>query len=265
MQIFEPHIHMTSRTTNDYEAMAQSGIRMVLEPSFWIGESRRRSGTFLDYFDLITNYETQRAAQYGIQHFAAVSVNPKEANDKELSEAVLKELPRYLEHPMVLAVGEIGFDRISDSEEYFFRKQLELAQEFRLPVLIHSPHINKSDGILKMIKIIQEMKYNPNMVLMDHNVEDTTPLSLEAGFWTGHTVYPMTKLSPERACEIVLRHGVNKMMLNSSADWGPSDPLMVYHTLKELDKRGLSADDQQTLAWENPFNFFAQSGKLKLH
>ncbi len=34
MRIFDPHIHMTSRTTDDYEAMRAAGVRAVVEPSF---------------------------------------------------------------------------------------------------------------------------------------------------------------------------------------------------------------------------------------
>ena len=34
MRIFDPHAHMTSRTTDDYEAMAKSGVKVLVEPAF---------------------------------------------------------------------------------------------------------------------------------------------------------------------------------------------------------------------------------------
>jgi hypothetical protein len=35
--MIDPHAHMTARTTDDYEAMAQAGIVAVIEPAFWLG------------------------------------------------------------------------------------------------------------------------------------------------------------------------------------------------------------------------------------
>ena len=51
MRIFDPHIHMTSRTTDDYEAMYAAGVRGLVEPSFWLGQPRTSVGSFVDYFD----------------------------------------------------------------------------------------------------------------------------------------------------------------------------------------------------------------------
>ena len=81
MFIIEPHIHMYSRTTDDYQAMYRAGIRACVEPSFWMGADRRYAGTFFDYFRLILEFETVRARRFGIDHFAAISLNPKEAED----------------------------------------------------------------------------------------------------------------------------------------------------------------------------------------
>lgn len=263
MDIFEPHIHMTSRTTNDYEAMARAGIRICVEPAFWIGEPRKRAGTFFDYFDHISNYETARAAQYGIDHYCCVSLNPREANNRELSEEVLRELPRFLDHPRVVALGEIGFDLISEAEEFYFRKQLDLATERNLPILIHSPHINKYDGIKKIIDILKEVEFKMDWVLLDHSVEDTTPMIKKAGCYVGHSIYPITKVSPERMVNILKKNGVERMMINSAADWGHSDPLMVPYTLEQMKRDGFKQKEIKKIAWDNPMSFFTKSERLK--
>ena len=62
MRIFDPHIHMTSRTTSDYEAMAAAGIAAVVEPSFWLGQPRTHVGTFEDYFASLLGWERFRAS-----------------------------------------------------------------------------------------------------------------------------------------------------------------------------------------------------------
>lgn len=69
---------MYSRTTNDYELMSKAGIEIVVEPSFWLGGFRTSVGTFIDYWEHIISFEARRAKEYGIEHFACISVNPKE-------------------------------------------------------------------------------------------------------------------------------------------------------------------------------------------
>jgi hypothetical protein len=262
MKIFEPHIHMYARTTEDYERIAKSGIKAVLEPSFWLGEPRKHPGTFFDYFDHLLGFEAIRAKKYGIKHFTALSLNPKESNNELLFKDVLKELPRYLSNENVLAVGEIGFDSITPQEEESLVKQLLLAKDFSLPVLVHLPHMEKLKGVKRILSILKELNYDMEKVLMDHNDEKTTPLCKEVGVWRGYTIYPITKLSPGRAADIIEYFGMEKALVNSSADWGPSDPLSVVFLAEELRRRGFGEEKLQRLLWDNPYNFFAQSGRL---
>ncbi|MDI3102483.1 TatD family hydrolase, partial [Streptomyces sp. AN-3] len=112
MRIFDPHIHMTSRTTDDYEAMHAAGVRAVVEPAFWLGQPRTSPASFCDYFDALLGWEPFRAAQYGIAHHCTIALNPKEANDPRCT-PVLAELPRYLVKDRVVAVGEIGYDSMT--------------------------------------------------------------------------------------------------------------------------------------------------------
>lgn len=264
MRIFEPHAHMIARTTQDYEAMARAGIEVIVEPAFWLGEPRRHAGSFFDYFSALLNYENTRASRYGIKQFVTLAMNPKECNDRALAEAVVKDLPRFLDHERVVGVGEIGFDAINDVEEDFFVRQTELARERGLPLLIHSSHLDKKRGIERMIATLKRMNFPPGRVLMDHNTEETTPIAKAAGMWCGHTIYPISKMSPERMANVLFEHGFDRMMINSAADWGPSDPMMVPHTIEELRMRGARDTDIQKLVWGNPVEFFSQSGRLKL-
>ncbi len=263
MRIFEPHVHMYARTTYDYEAMAKAGIEAIIEPAFWLGETRKHAGSFFDYFDHLIGYEHERAARYGIRQYVSIAMNPKESNDRALAEEVVRELPRFLEAKHVVAVGEIGFDAITPAEEEFLVRQIEIAREHGLPLLVHSPHLDKFEGIRKILEIVETMKFPMERTLIDHNVEDTTPLTLKKGAWAGHTVYPITKLSPERMANILEENGYDRMMVNSAADWGPSDPLMVVYTIDELRNRGAKEREIEKLVWDNPLAFFAQSGRIK--
>lgn len=81
MRIFDPHIHMSSRTTDDYAAMHAAGVRALVEPAFWLGQPRTSVGSFTDYFDALVGWEPFRASQFGIAHHCTIALNPKEAND----------------------------------------------------------------------------------------------------------------------------------------------------------------------------------------
>jgi predicted metal-dependent TIM-barrel fold hydrolase len=254
---------MISRVTDDYEKMAAAGITHVCEPQFWLGQPRTSVGTFIDYFHHLTDYEVKRAADYGIKHFCTIGLNPKEANDDRVNRDVMAILPQWVKHPLCLAIGEIGLDSHTPKEEEYLRKQLDLAKQTGMPIMVHTPHREKFKGTKRIIDICKEVGMNPDLCLIDHNNEETIPITKDAGYWAGHTVYPVTKLSPERATNILKRFGTERMMLNSSADWGPSDCLNVPKTVGELRRNGFTEEQIQRVVWDNPFNFYAQSGKLE--
>lgn len=264
MRLFDPHIHMTSRTTDDYQAMAEAGIAAIVEPAFWVGQPRTSVGTFEDYFLSLLGWERFRALQFGIRHFATLALNPKEANNAQLADGVLAMMRRYLDKDGVVAVGEIGYDDQTEAEDRIFRRQIELAREYGLPILIHTPHRDKKLGTQRTLAVIKEMGFPPELTLVDHNNEETIALTLESGCWAGHSIYPHTKMDEARMVALVKRYGSERIIINSAADWGVSDPLKVPKTAAAMRQAGISEADIERIAWDNPVRFFAQSGRLDL-
>ena len=262
MKMFDPHIHMTSRTTDDYQAMAGAGIAAIVEPAFWVGQPRTHVGSFEDYFLSLLGWERFRASQFGIKHFCTLGMNPKEANHAELSEGVLALLPQYLEKDGVVAVGEIGYDDMSDAEDRVFRRQIELAMDTELPILIHTPHRDKKRGTERSIAVVGEMGIAPERVLIDHNNEETLAATLDSGCWAGHSIYPKTKMDEARMVQLVKEYGSERIIINSAADWGVSDPLKVPKTVQAMQEAGVAQEQIETIVWRNPVSFFAQSGRL---
>jgi predicted metal-dependent TIM-barrel fold hydrolase len=262
MNLFDPHIHMTSRTTDDYEAMAGAGIVGVVEPAFWLGQPRTQLGSFIDYFSSLIGWERFRASQFGIAHYCTIGLNPKEANDAQLAQPVLDLLPRYLQKDGVVGVGEIGFDDVTAAEERAFAAQLELAKSLRLPALIHTPHRDKKQGTERSLAIVRESGIPEELVLIDHNNEETLPLVKRTACWAGHSVYPETKMTEARMVELLKRHGTERMVVNSAADWGKSDPLKVPKTADAMRAAGFAPSDIERVLFDNPVRFFEQSGKL---
>lgn len=263
MRIFDPHIHMSSRTTDDYERMHAAGVRALVEPSFWLGQPRTSVGSFTDYFDALVGWERFRAAQFGITHHCTIALNPKEANDPRCT-PILDVLPRYLDKDGVVAVGEIGFDSMTAAEEDSFRHQLGLAVEFGLPAMVHTPHRDKEGGTRRTLDLVEEAGVDPSMVVVDHLNERTVASVDERGCWMGFSIYPETKMDPDRMVRILQDRGTERVLVNSAADWGRSDPLLTRATGEAMLAAGFSDDDVDRVLWRNPVEFFAQSGRLLL-
>jgi uncharacterized protein len=264
MRLFDPHIHMTSRTTDDYQAMAAAGIAAIVEPAFWVGQPRTHVGTFEDYFLSLVGWERFRSQQFGIRHYCTLALNPKEANNAKLADGVLALLPRYLEKDGVVAVGEIGYDDQTPAEDRVFGAQLELARAHKLPVLIHTPHRDKKRGTERTLALLRETQFPPELALVDHNNEETIALTLDAGCWAGHSIYPATKMDEPRMVTLVKQFGAEHVLINSAADWGVSDPLKVPKTAAALRAAGVAEAMIEQICWTNPVRFFAQSGRLDL-
>jgi predicted metal-dependent TIM-barrel fold hydrolase len=263
MRIFDPHIHMTSRTTDDYQRMAAAGVRAVVEPAFWLGQPRTNPGSFTDYFDSLIGWEPFRASQFGIHHHASIALNPKEANDPRCR-TVLALLPRYLDKDGVVAVGEVGYDSMTADEDEVFAAQLALAVTHDLPALVHTPHRDKVRGTARSLAVVTESGIAPDRVLIDHLNEMTVGLVRDTGCWLGFSIYPETKMSPPRMVAILREYGLERMLVNSAADWGRSDPLLTRTTGEAMLAAGFDEDDVDRVLWRNPVEFFGQSGRLQL-
>ena len=262
MRFIDPHIHVTSRTTDDLQAMANAGVVAIIEPAFWVGQPRTQVGTFQDYFSSLVGWERFRAAQFGISHYCAIGLNAKEANNEALSEQVMELLPLYLAKERVVAVGEIGFDDQTATEEKFFRAQLELAKDVELPIMIHTPHRNKKQGTTRSMDVIEEHGIDPARVVIDHNNEETVQEVLDRGYWAAFTIYPHTKMGNERMVAIVKQYGSERIIVDSSADWGVSDPLSVPKTAKLMLERGITQEDVEATCYRNALLAYSQSGQM---
>lgn len=263
MRIFDPHIHMTSRTTNDYEALYANGVRALVEPAFWMGQPRTNVGSFIDYFDSLLGWERFRAAQFGIRHHATIALNPKEANDPRCV-PVLEEIPRYLMKEGVVAIGEIGYDSMTPAEDEAFSRQLQLALEYSLPAMVHTPHREKLAGTQRTLDVVRESGVTPGMVVVDHLNETNVEMVKDAGAWMGFSIYPDTKMDEQRMVAILSRYGTERVLVNSAADWGRSDPLKTVSTANAMLAAGFTADDVDKVLWRNPVEFYGQSGQLIL-
>jgi len=259
MTIIEPHIHMLSRTTDEYQALYAAGIRACVEPSFWLGANRRYAGSFFDYFRLILEFETVRAARFGIDHYSAIAMNPKEADDRVLADEVIDGLAPYLDHPRCVAMGEIGLNAITPNEEHALLRQLEMAEARKLPVILHLPHVDKLRGTLRILDLIKSGGFTVERIDVDHNTEETIKHTLDSGCYAGMTVYPFSKLNPQRVSAMVRQYGHERVIVNGSADWGVSDPLSLVKVVAHMRNDGHSEAVIEDLVFNTAMRFYSAS------
>ena len=261
----DPHIHMISRVTDDYQHMAQCGCVAVSEPAFWAGFDRGSAEGFRDYFRHLIEVEPKRAALFGIRHYSWLCINAKEAENVSLSREVIAMIPEFLDRPGVLGIGEIGLNKNTRNESTVFLEHLELAARTNELILVHTPHLaDKYQGTRMILDMLRDDgRISPERVCIDHVEEHTIRAALDAGHWVGMTLYPITKCTPARAADMIELYGTERVMVNSAGDWGHSDPLAVPEFIFEMRRRGHDESIVRKIVHDNPLSFFSQCARFE--
>ena len=264
MRFIDPHIHMSARTTDDYERMAAAGVVAVIEPAFWLGQPRTQVGTFIDYLSSLVGWERFRASQFGIRHYCTIGLNSKEANNEALAEQVMDILPLL---PLQGGGGGGGRDRlrrpdrgrgqvlprataarpgVGDAGEGAYAAPRQEAG--------HDPQHGRSRS-----------RWGSSRARSSSTTTTRRPCEevLDRGFWAAFTIYPETKMGSERMVEIARRYGSERIFIDSSADWGKSDPLAVPKTARLMLERGIARADVEAICYGNALAAFAPSGQFK--
>jgi uncharacterized protein len=265
VEYIDIHAHMVSRTTDDYRRMAMTGCVAVTEPAFWAGFDRMSASVFADYFDRLTDFEPKRAATYDIDHYTWLCLNPKEGEDRDLAREVLAIIPAFLARPNVLGIGEIGLNRVTRNELATFRDHVELALEHDQLIHIHTPHLeDKHKGTRVIVETLaSDGRIDPNRVMIDHAEEHTARMILEHGFWAGLTLYPVTKVSPGRAVDMIELYGTDRLCVASACDWGESEPLAIPDFILEMRRRRHPERTIRKIVYQNATEFLGQSPKFR--
>jgi len=260
MRYIEPHAHMVSRVTDDYQAMTAAGCAAVSEPAFWAGYDRSSAAGFYDYFCQLTEHEPRRAAKFGLPHFCWLCINPKESEDVGLAREVLGLIPKFLDRPNVLGIGEIGLNKNSRNELQVLEMHVEIAARHERLILVHTPHLeDKLKGTRLILDVLRsDCRIRPERCIIDHVEEHTVKMVMDAGFWAGMTLYPETKCTAARAVDIIECYGEERLWMNSACDWGVSVPLAVPYAALEMRRRGHALAAVDRMIYQNPVRFLSQ-------
>jgi hypothetical protein len=266
MEYIDAHAHMISRTADDYEAMALTGCIAVCEPAFEHAWHRQSIGGFLDYFRRLTDAEPRRAARFGIRHFAWLCLSPRRAEDRELALAIVARIPRFLERPNVLGIGETGLYRGTRNELETFRDHVDLAIDHDQLLLVRTPQLEaKLRGTRLIVETLaSDGRVIPERVLIDHVEEHTIGMVLQQGFWAGITLHPHATASPQRAIDMIERFGPDRICVASGCDGGPSTATAVAHFALAMRRRGHPDTLIRRIVYENPAAFLGQSPRFQI-
>ena len=155
-------------------------------------------------------------------------------------------------------------DEITDAEERAYQWQLEFARKHDMVVMVHSPHRDKKRGILRSLDVAQEVGVPMEKLVIDHNNEETVEDTLGRGAWAAFTIYPHTKMGSERMVELVRKYGAERIIVDSSGDWGVSDPLSVPKTAALMLEKGIDEATVTKVTWQNAIDAYSQSGQIDI-
>lgn len=182
----------------------------------------------------------RRLRRAGLGAFAALGVPPAAIPWRGL-EALLAELPELLSRPGVAAIGPVGLERATEREEQVFARQLEMARELRLPVLVHTPARDKLRITRRALALLRDSGLDPRRVLVAHADGRTVRVIRAVGYGA---VLALSAARPggavEEAARLVRELGPEGISLASDAGEGLGDLLALPRAADRMARLGLS-------------------------
>ena len=252
MPIFDTHAHYDdSRFDGDRDAvlaaLPEAGVELVLDPGCDLPSSRAAAAL---------------AERYG-HVYAAAGIHPE--NCAGFQDADLAALRQLLAQPKVAAIGEIGLDYYwaenppRDFQQMVFRKQLALAEELDLPVIVHDREAHGDS-----LSIIQEF---PAVTGVFHCFSGSPEMAeelLKRGWYLGFDG-PITYKNARRAPEVAAITPLERMVVETDAPYlSPvpvrgrrNDSRYLPHVIAKLAEwKGVTPEEMTRITCENGKRLF---------
>jgi TatD DNase family protein len=189
--------------------------------------------------------------------YAAIGHHPNEATGYD--DAITAELRELAAHPRCLAIGETGLDDYRDyapraDQERAFRAQIELAQELRKPLVIHTRAAEDDT-----IATLAEHAAGLAVVLHCFSMPDRLDECLEQGWWfsfAGNVTYPRSAELADAAARVPLE----RLLVETDAPYltpqavrrERNRPAYVVHTARFVaERRGIPYEALDAAVTEN--------------
>ena len=250
--LFDTHAHMDDRAFSEdrqtlLRELPQNGIGLLMNPGCSLASSRDAAALAREY-DYI---------------YAAVGSHP-DAADEVNEETIDAYRTLCRENPKVKAIGEIGLDYHyedipRDIQQKAFRMQMALAQELKLPVIVHEREAHE-DGM----RIVEEF---PGVCGVFHCYSGSLEMAkwlIKRGWYIGFTGV-LTFKNARKALEVAENIPLNRIVLETDCPYmAPepfrgrrNDPGKLYRMAEKLAEiRGLTIEEIHTITMENGKNLY---------
>lgn len=249
--MIDTHIHADLRSGEDFKEMYLSGIDTAITCSFYPYKLDSEI-VLLNHLNRILKLETKRAYEHGLELKVALGIHP--TNTQLNPKIIYKNLYEWIESKKIIAIGEIGLEDLTPEEITIFKKQLDIAEETKTKVIIHTPRKNKAE-VLKIILDIIPQHINEKLVVIDHINPEVVSNVINRDCMLGLTVQPQ-KMNKKEAINILNEYGFDKFLLNSDISTKASDPLSVPKVIRELKRQNYNSKDIEKISFLNAKKFF---------
>ena len=259
MKIIDAHVHMDRMAGEDILRMAWGGVEVGVIPTPHLMSGLFYPKTVIELWEKTLGYMVEYGASLGIDCYMTISV-PFYGITAEGYEECLKEMPNFLKEDRVVGIGEIGLDNGNEHEVRLFKAQLEMAKEYDLPVIIHTPTPREPQvvGLTdQVIKVVKESNFPLEKAVIDHTGKNTFEKRVNSGAITGLSVC-YDKLTAEDAAELVINNPDkrSKIVLGSELGYGGAGHLSLVKVAWAMRMEGMSREDIESVMWDNPKKFF---------
>lgn len=252
MPIFDTHAHYDADRFDDdrdavLTALPEAGVGLVLDPGCDLPSSRAAVALAERYSHV----------------YAAVGIHPEDCAG--FQERDLDTLRQLLRHPKAVAIGEIGLDYYWEEnpsrelQQTVFRKQLTLAAEENLPVIVHDREAHGDS-----LAIIREF---PTVTGVFHCFSGSPEMAaelLKRGWYLGFDG-PVTYKNAKRAPEVAAITPLDRILVETDAPYMAPVPMrgkrndsryLPYVIEKLAEWKGVTAEELTRITWENGKRLF---------
>lgn len=251
MKLIDSHAHlMDEMYENDLEAVIRRCEENNIECVVNIGYSEK------------TSYEAIKMSEKYDWMYATIGLHPDECNQENVD---MEFIYQFAKNQKVVAIGEIGLDYHYEStnrenQKRHFIKQIEIANELNLPVVIHS-----RDADMDMLKILKENKIKNNFVM--HCFSSSAEIAKEIIKLGGYISFSgtVTFKNARNLVEIATNVPEDKFLIETDCPYltpepnrgKRNEPLYVWQTAEKIAKlRNITMERISEITIQNTKRFY---------
>lgn len=256
--IIDTHIHSIFRSNDDFINLVNKGVKTAITVAYY-PITPLYTNTLIDLFNWIIHDEPKRTSSTGISILPAVGIHPRSI-PKDMSKENLKiinaEIIKAIEEKKIIALGEIGLESISSTEVNIFEFHLQIAKEYDIPVIVHTPRKNKKMITEKIIKVLSKNRIEK--AVLDHINKENITVANRSEYNLGLTVQ-IGKLTPLNFYQIINEYSneINRFILNTDIGRDEADLYAGINALKKLKDKNIEQKTIELISSGNAKKLFS--------